>query len=194
MDRIFDPFFTTKKIGEGTGLGLSVVYGIAQSHGGTITVYSEPEKGTTFKVYLPLIEDMAPVKGETEEQIPLGNECILFVDDEESLVTITQEMLRTLGYDVVARTSSLEALDAFTLEPARFDLVISDMTMPVMTGVELSREILRVRPDIPVIICTGFSELIDENQARGLGIQKLLIKPLFLKELAKTLRDILDRK
>ncbi len=194
MDRIFDPFFTTKKMGEGTGLGLAVVYGIAESHGGTITVYSELGKGTIFKVYLPLIEEIVPVKSIIEERIPIGNERILFVDDEEVLAAVGQDMLQTLGYDVVAKTSSSEALDAFISEPARYDLVISDMTMPNMNGIELSLEIRRIRPDIPIIICTGFSELINEDEARMLGIQKLLIKPIFLKNLAVVLREILDNK
>jgi len=193
IDRIFDPFFTTKKIGEGTGLGLSVVYGIVESHGGTITVYSELGIGTVFKVYLPLIDEIVPGKSVVEEQIPTGNERILFVDDEEVLVTIGQDMLQTLGYDVVAKTSSHEALDAFISDPSRYDLVITDMTMPNMNGVELSREIRRVRPDIPIIICTGFSELIDEEEAGRLGIQILLTKPLFLKDLARVLREILDK-
>jgi len=193
IDRIFDPFFTTKKVGEGTGLGLSVVYGIAESHGGTITVYSEPGKGTIFKVYLPLLPEIAPRILVEEAPIPSGSERILFVDDEEVLVAIGQDMLQTLGYDIVAKTSSLEALNAFALEPSRFDLVITDMTMPNMTGVELSREIRRIRPDTPIIICTGFSELIDEKEAERLGIQRLLIKPLFLKNLAGVLREILDK-
>jgi PAS domain S-box-containing protein len=194
IDRIFDPFFTTKKMGEGTGLGLSVVYGIAESHGGTITVYSELGKGTIFKVYLPVMEKIVPVKSIIEEQIPAGSERILLVDDEEVLVAIGRDMLQTLGYGVVAKTNSAEALDAFITNPSGYDLVISDMTMPNMTGVELSREIRRVRMDIPIIICTGFSELINEDEARRLGIQRLLIKPIFLKNLAVVLREILDKK
>jgi PAS domain S-box-containing protein len=193
IDRIFDPFFTTKKVGEGTGLGLSVVYGIVESHGGTITVYSELQKGTIFKVYLPLLPEIVPGQVVEETPMPSGSERILFVDDEEVLVAIGRDMLQTLGYDVVAKASSLEALSAFSAEPFRFDLVITDMTMPNMTGAELSHEIRRIRPDMPIIICTGFSELIDEKEAERLGIQKLLIKPLFMKNLAGVLREILDR-
>jgi signal transduction histidine kinase/ActR/RegA family two-component response regulator len=195
MDRIFDPFFTTKKPGEGTGLGLSVVYGIVKSYGGTINVYSEPQMGTTFKTYIPRIEDATPAEIKSmATTIPGGKEHILFVDDEEVLAEIGREMVQCLGYTVAARTSSVEAMEAFRAQPARYDMVITDMTMPNMTGVELAREIHRVRADIPIIICTGFSELINEGEARRLGIAKLLMKPLFLRDLAFAMRDILDKK
>lgn len=194
IDRIFDPFFTTKKPGEGTGLGLSVVYGIVKSYKGAINVYSEPGIGTTFKVYLPRIETSTAIETKSIEPIPGGKEHILFVDDEEMLAEIGRDMVQYLGYTVAARTSSIEALEAFRAQPARYDMVITDMTMPNMTGVELAREIHRVQPDIPIIICTGFSELINEAEARRLGIQKLLMKPLFLKDLALAMRDILDKR
>ncbi|HUH65044.1 MAG TPA: response regulator [Syntrophales bacterium] len=194
IDRIFDPFFTTKKPGEGTGLGLSVVYGIVKSYGGAINVYSEPALGTTFKIYLPRIESAAPSESKSQGPIPRGEERILFVDDEEVLAEIGKEMVQSLGYVVAARTSSVEALKAFQAQPFRYDIIITDMTMPNMTGVELAREIHRIRADVPVIVCTGFSELINEREAGRLGIEKLLMKPLFLKDLALAIRDVLDRK
>jgi len=194
IDRIYDPFFTTKGPGEGTGLGLSVVYGIVKSYDGAINVYSEPGIGTTFKVYLPSIETSTATETKSIESIPGGKEHILFVDDEEILAEIGREMVQCLGYKVAARTSSIEALEAFRAQPARFDVVITDMTMPNMTGVELAREVHRIRPDIPIIICTGFSELINEAEAKRLGIQKFLMKPLFLKDLALAMRDVLDKK
>ena len=193
IDRIFDPFYTTKKPGEGTGLGLSVVYGIVKSHGGTISVYSEPGIGTNFKVYLPRIETSAAIETKSIELIPGGQEHILFVDDEEVLAEIGREMLQYVGYTVTSRTSSIEALEAFRAQPSRYDMVITDMTMPNMTGVALAREIHRVRSDIPIIICTGFSEFINEAEAGRLGIQKLIMKPLFMKDLALAIRDVLDK-
>ena len=193
IDRIFDPFYTTKKPGEGTGLGLSVMYGIVKSHGGTISVYSEPGIGTNFKVYLPRIETSAAIETKSIELIPGGQEHILFVDDEEVLAEIGREMLQYVGYTVTSRTSSIEALEAFRAQPSRYDMVITDMTMPNMTGVALAREIHRVRSDIPIIICTGFSEFINEAEAGRLGIQKLIMKPLFMKDLALAIRDVLDK-
>ena len=194
MDRIFDPFFTTKKVGEGTGLGLSVVYGIVKSYGGEINVYSEPGKGTTFKVFLPRLENTEAAEIYTAESIAGGSERILFIDDEEVLVEISQAIIQSLGYDVTGRTSSVEALNAFRANPSLFDLIITDMTMPNMTGVELAREIHRIKSDTPIILCTGFSELINEEEAAILGIQKLLMKPLFIKDLAMTIREVLNRK
>ena len=179
IDRIFDPFFTTKKPGEGTGLGLSVVHGIVKSYGGTITVQSEVGKGTEFNVYLPLlteVEDKQEAK--VEAPIPGGKERILFVDDEAALVQLATSTLSGLGYEVIGRTSSLEALELFRARPDRFDLVITDMTMPNMTGSELAQQLMRIRPDIPVILCTGFSEAITQEKARALGVREFIMKPI----------------
>ena len=162
LAHIFDPYFTTKEVGEGTGLGLSVVHGIVKTHGGTITVESEPGKGTTFHVYFPVIENDAETQEEDEEPLPTGNERILFVDDEQVLLHVAEEMLKQLGYDVVTQKSSVEALELFRAEPDRFDLVITDMTMPKMTGDQLARELMKIRSDIPIILYTGFSH-------KGLG-------------------------
>lgn len=193
--RIFDPFFTTKKTGEGTGLGLSVVYGVVKSYGGTITVQSEVGKGTDFSVYLPLfagtdrLEETQP-----EEFISGGKEHILFVDDEEMLVELGKSVLTSLGYDVVGKTSSPGALELFRSKPERFDLVITDMTMPNMTGIELAQNLLQLKPDMPVILCTGFSEIVTAEKARSAGVKDLIMKPFKRQQIAESIRRTLDKK
>jgi len=194
MERILDPYFTTKATGEGTGLGLAVAHGIVRSYGGAIKVVSEPGKGSTFEVFIPRIDypkDL-PETGEPAE-LPTGNERILFVDDEETLVYAGQAMLERLGYEVIARTSSVEALEAFRAQPDKFDLVVTDMTMPNKTGTELARELLQIRPDIPIILCTGFSEVILEETAKTIGIREFIIKPIVMKDMAETVRKVLDK-
>jgi PAS domain S-box-containing protein len=195
LRRIFDPYFTTKEKAHGTGLGLSVVHGIIKSHGGSITVESEPGQGTTFHVYLPRMEypkrkgdkmAASPHKG-----IPTGHERILFVDDEQALVDIGRQMLEHLGYELITRTNSIEALELFKAEPDGFDLVITDMTMPNMTGEKLARAMMKIRPDIPIILCTGFSERITEKNAGKIGIRKLAMKPLAMRDLAEAIREVL---
>jgi len=192
MERIFEPYFTTKEVGEGTGMGLALIHGIVKNYGGDITVASEPAKGTTFNVYLPRVEaDLAPVETQSAK-LPRGTERILFVDDEKVAVNAIQPMLENLGYDVTARTSSIEALEAFRNSPERFDLVITDMTMPNMTGVELTNEIMKIHPNIPIILCTGFSEQIGEKRAKAMGIS-FLMKPIVMGEMAHTIREVLDK-
>nr|MBF0221796.1 PAS domain-containing protein [Desulfobulbaceae bacterium] len=190
---IFDPYFTTKKKGEGTGLGLAIVHGIIQSYGGCITIYSEPNKGTAFNVYIP---QTAPPSTRQNKQgstdLPRGNEHILVVDDEEQIVNLEKETLKGLGYQVSAITSCEKTLELFSSAPKAFDLIITDMTMPTMTGLELSSKILAIRPDIPIILCTGFSNLIDEQKASNAGIRKLLVKPVSREELAHAVRKTLD--
>ena len=193
MERIFDPFFTTKEPGEGTGMGLAVVHGIVKSHGGAITVHNDPGEGTTFHVYLPRLESPTePEEALTAEPAPRGKERILFVDDEEQLVRMGQRMLERLGYSVTARTSSVEALEAFRAQPEKFDLVITDQTMPNMTGVELARELMRIRPDIPVILITGFSEAVTLEKAGRMDIREYIMKPVLLRDLGKAIRRVLD--
>ncbi len=192
LNRIFDPFFTTKGPGEGTGLGLSVVYGIVQNHGGAIDVTSAPGKGTTFTVYFPLVEKVEAVREMAAGMLPGGSERILVVDDEAILADVVHTMLKSLGYDATARTSSVEALEAFRARPNSYDLVITDMTMPNMRGDDLARELLKIRPDIPIILCTGFSEMISEEKAKILGIRRFIMKPIFKKDIARTIREILD--
>jgi CheY-like chemotaxis protein len=194
-DKIFDPFFTTKVIGEGTGLGLSVVMGIVKQSGGYITVESEPGKGSTFAVYFPkvAVEQVADINV-TETALPIGSERILFVDDEEALLDMGKQTLTRLGYEVICEISSEAALALFKETPAQFDLVITDQTMPGMTGVELAKKIFSIRPDMPIILCTGFSHLVDAESAKAAGIRGFAMKPLTKREIAKTIRKVLDEK
>ena len=191
VDKIFDPFFTTKGLGEGTGLGLSVVLGIVKQAHGYITVDSEPGKGSTFTVYFPKVAEELATEPATDHGLPTGSERILFVDDEEALLQMGEELLAELGYEVVCRMSSREALSLVKDDPSRFDLVITDQTMPDMTGFELAREILAVRPDMPVILATGFSSLVNEDSAREAGIKAFVMKPLTKKDIATTIREVL---
>ncbi len=191
LDRVFDPFFTTKQKGEGTGLGLSVVHGIVRSHGGIVAVSGEEGKGATFDVFLPVVESTADPEIGIDESLPGGTERILFVDDEPSLANLGKRMLESLGYNVMAKTSSTDALETFKAGADRFDLVITDMTMPHMTGDRLARELMAVRPDIPVILCTGFSARMDEKKAEAMGIRAFVPKPILKKDIARTIRRVL---
>jgi len=192
QDRIFDPFFTTRGKVEGTGMGLSVVHGIVTSHGGAMTVASEPGTGSVFSVFLPVIEEWFELETEVEKTILKGTERILFIDDEEPLTDMGKRMLESLGYDVVATTSSIEALELFKAQADRFDLVITDLTMPHMTGENLAKELMQIRPDVPVILCTGFSARIDEKKAMAMGIRAFISKPILKHEIAKIIRAVID--
>ena len=191
-ERIFDPFFTTKKQGEGTGLGLAVVYGIVKKYGGVLTVVSTPGSGTIFRVFLPLFKGTDDQQQIENIPVPGGTERILFVDDEPALCDISKSVLSQLGYDVVVQLSSQGALELFRVRPDRFDLVITDQTMPLLTGMDLAQEFMRIRPDIPVILCTGFSSRIDQKQAEFMGIRAFLLKPFSKSHLANTIRRVLD--
>lgn len=194
MERIFEPYFTTKEPGEGTGMGLSVVHGIVKSHGGEITVDSEPGRGTTFDIFLPVTKEIQVVRAEKMSPIAGGSEHILFVDDEKSLAEMGKLMLEKMGYQVSIRTSSVEVLEAFRKAPHKYDLVITDQTMPNMTGTQLTRELMRIRPDIPVILCTGFSETINNENFKALGIRAFVMKPIIKNEISRVIREVLDAK
>ena len=192
IGRIFDPYFTTKERGEGTGLGLAVVHGIVKDMGGAIRVSSQVSLGSTFDVCLPLAKKVQVPETMTTEEPPRGAEHILFVDDEPALVESLQQILEHFGYRVTSTISSLDALELFRSKPESFDLVVTDYTMPHMTGDKLAQEILEIRPELPIIMCTGYSNNIDPDKAHTLGIRALLMKPLIVTDLAFTVRRILD--
>ncbi len=194
LKRIFDPYFTTKDAREGTGLGLSVVHGIVQSYSGAIRVFSEPGQGSLFRIYFPICAEMSGVEeiGERESPVAGGSERILLVDDEELIVDLEKTFLERLGYRVSAFTQSPNALEAFQAQPDAFDLAITDLTMPGLTGTELAKAILARCPGFPIILCTGFSESMDEVRAKALGIRKFVLKPVLNRELAQAVRVALD--
>ncbi|WP_339137307.1 MAG: ATP-binding protein [Candidatus Electrothrix sp. GW3-4] len=195
IERIFDPYFTTKCKEKGTGLGLAIIHGVISDYGGAITVESELGKGATFHVFFPVTEkteDAELQKTKELEDIPHGTERILFVDDEELLINMGKDMLSQLGYHVIVKKSSLEALETFNDQPDNFDLVITDQTMPDMTGLELAKNMLQIRPNLPIILCTGYSTLVDEKMAKNQGVKKFLLKPVKRKNIAQAIRQVLD--
>jgi PAS domain S-box-containing protein len=193
-ERIFDPYFTTKEIGKGTGMGLSVVLGIVKGHSGAISVDSEPGKGTRIQIFLPIVEKEAVTEFISEGKLFTGNENILFVDDEESLADLGRLSLEKMGYRVTTTTRPAEALELFCANPDQFDLVITDMTMPQMTGDRLTKKILKIRPDMPIIICTGFHEKMTEKKSTEIGAHAFLIKPVSTSNLSQRVREVLDKK
>ncbi len=192
-DKIFEPYFTTKEAGKGTGMGLSIVHGIVAAMGGFITYEGGPGEGSLFQVFLPAIEKEVAAITTPVETIAAGHERILFIDDEEMLAEMGKIMLERLGYKVTVRSSSMEALATFQNQPDQFDAVITDQTMPGLTGVELARKMLRIRPNIPIILCTGYSNLVNEEQAKVIGIKGFIMKPMTKKDIAQLLRAVLER-
>jgi PAS domain S-box-containing protein len=192
--RVFEPFFTTKGVGQGTGMGLSVVHGIVTGHGGAIRLQSMPEQGTTCEVYLPRLDMVVDDTTSQDESLPVGKGVILFIDDEEAIARVSQRMLEQLGFQAVVCTSSLAALETFHHAPYHFDLVITDQTMPHMTGEVLACELRLIRPDIPIILCTGFSHTIDAEKAQAQGIDAFLMKPLVPRDLGLAIQHVLEQR
>jgi PAS domain S-box-containing protein len=194
-EQIFFPFFTTKETGKGTGMGLAVVHGIVKSMNGGIRVNSEVGRGTDIHIYLPVVKkgsEKQPAK--PKRAVKMGSEHILLVDDEEAIISMEKEMLTRLGYQVTSRTSSIEALEAFRSAPDRFDLVITDMAMPNMSGDKLSAALIGIRPDIQVLLCTGFSEELSGETTKELGIKGIIMKPIVMKDLSWKIREVLDHR
>lgn len=191
-EKIFEPYFTTKEVGKGTGMGLAIVHGIIKSCGGFIDCHSQINEGTTFSINVPIVEAQPPPEDKALEQISTGTEHILFIDDEDMLVELGKVMLERLGYRVTVRTSSMEALNTFKNQPDLYDLVITDQTMPGMTGIDVARKMLQIRPMVPIILCTGYSSLISEEKAKSLGIQGFALKPLSMNTVAAIIRKVLD--
>ncbi len=191
--RIFDPFFTTKAPGEGTGMGLAVVYGIVEAHNGIITVHSEPDKGSSFSVFLPKAGTAAPRTEAPEGAVAGGKERLMFVDDEDGIIEMATPMLERLGYRVASFTDPVAALNAFAKAPLDFDLIITDQTMPRMTGLVLAGKLKAIRPDIPVMLCTGYSQTVSAETTKAAGIEGYAMKPLARKELAEAIRKALDQ-
>jgi signal transduction histidine kinase/ActR/RegA family two-component response regulator len=193
LGRIFEPYFTTRKIGKGSGLGLAVVYTIVKNHKGTITVQNRPEGGARFTMLFPTVDRKPRTKIEPMEESFHGTERILFVDDEENITQMAREALTLFDYRIETQSDPEDALAMFTLNPGYFDVVITDMTMPKMTGAKLAEKLITIRPDIPIILCTGYSALIDEEKARQLGIAAYMMKPVSMSEIAKTIRKLMER-
>ncbi|MHC4363384.1 MAG: ATP-binding protein, partial [Planctomycetota bacterium] len=193
LERIFEPFFTTRNVDEGTGLGLSVVHGIIKSHNGAIAVSSTPGEGTTFEIFLPKIGSVEIQEPQSSGQLTRDKEVILLVDDEEVMVDVTRQILDRLGYEVIAKTNSVDALEAFQEEPGKFDLVITDQIMPNMTGTQLAEKLISIRPDISIILCSGFPENVTPEQLESIGIKEFILKPVTRQEIAKIIRRELDK-
>ena len=194
MEKIFDPFFTTKKMEKGTGMGLAVVHGIIKAHGGAVTVQSKVGKGSEFQIYLPRVEAIELPAGPEAPAVENGQESLLFVDDEEWLVDMWKEILESLGYRMTVTTKPLQALQMFQENPQDFDLVITDQTMPQMTGLELAQELLALRPELPIILVTGFSQVVTPEKAKTAGVREYIMKPLSISELTNAINRSLGKK
>jgi CheY-like chemotaxis protein/two-component sensor histidine kinase len=193
IDKVFDPYFTTKSLDKGTGLGLAVVNGIVNTYRGEITVESEVDKGTRFTLFLPAVAAEQGAEAAASVSIPKGTERILFVDDEPALVEIGQQLLQLLGYRVTAKSSSQQALELYLQNPESFDLLVTDYTMPVMTGMQLAEVVLKNKPDLPIILMSGLETTNIEAEAKHLGVRGIINKPIVIKEIAALIRELLDK-
>jgi CheY-like chemotaxis protein len=194
LERIFEPFFTTKEPGKGTGMGLAMVYGLVKDHEGVILADSQPGQGSTFRVLLPVVEaQLVEVATEISRPLPKGKGRILFVDDDRDFYLAGQRMLAVLGYEVVAHSSSRRALEEFKSQPRRFDLIICDQTMPGLTGLELAAACLSLRPNVPFILVTGFSETVTPGKVQDLGIEEVVTKPFNLKQIGEIVKKVLKK-
>jgi CheY-like chemotaxis protein len=193
MKRIFEPYFTTKKTGEGTGMGLAMIHGIVKNHSGDISVYSEPGKGTSFHLFFPKIQVKTEPGSKILQKVPGGKERILLVDDEKALAEMGTQMLERLGYEVKGISNPRDALETFRQDPDRFQLVISDLTMPHMTGIQLAQELKKIKPQIPIILCSGYGVSLPGEQIYALGIDDFIMKPVIKSELAHKVRRVLDK-
>lgn len=195
IDKIFDPFFTTKGKGEGSGMGLAVVHGIVHGYGGHINVESEAGVGTTFNIYFPVVNERLSRPEEKAQKTPArGRERILIVDDQDYILKMMYRILSYLGYAVTSEQNPLKALSLFQHDPSALDMIITDQTMPDLTGADMAKKILSIRPDIPIILCTGFSDLVSPEEAKAIGIREYLMKPISIPDLAQTIRNIFDKK
>ncbi|UCH93686.1 MAG: response regulator, partial [Candidatus Aminicenantes bacterium] len=193
LDKIFDPFFTTKNPGEGTGMGLAVVHGIVEGHQGHISVFSKENEGTTFSILVPIIVDVIHKQEEEDMQLPKGNESILLVEDDDYLIEAEKKMLEELGYKVTAVTSAVEAFEIFQKLPHRFDIIITDYALPKMTGVQLINKIRTIKPDIPVIVCTGYSQVVSLQKTDSMKIGEIIMKPIKLSYFANSIRRVIEK-
>lgn len=194
VERIFEPFFTTKEAGQGTGMGLSVVHGIIAKHGGAVTVKSTPGEGTTVAIYLPRVDGVPEADSPRDEAMARGSERVLYVDDEKDLVDAMGKSLGELGYDVMGKNSGAEALESFRIAPQNFDLIITDQTMPDIRGDSLVKEFRRIRPDVPIVLCTGFSQVMDADEAKAVGIDAFCPKPVVARDLGFIIRRVLAQR
>jgi CheY-like chemotaxis protein len=196
IERIFEPYFSTKEAGKSSGLGLAIIYGIVEDYKGLIEVESVPGKGTSFEIYIPaLLENVSPAVEAVSDSAPLtGKETILVVDDEQSLVNLQKKVLERLGYTVFAMTNSEEALEKFREDPECFDLMITDQTMPNLCGFNLAVDVLKIKPGFPVILCSGYTSAVTEEDTLAEGIKRYVTKPVGNKALAIMVRELLDKK
>ena len=192
-ERIFEPYFTTKAPGKGSGMGLAVSHGIINSFGGEIFVKSKVNEGTDISIFLPIVDAADQTLDIDISKPPSGNgEHVLIVDDEEGIANMEAVLLERLGYVSTTRVSSIEALEVFRAKPERFDVVVTDMTMPDLTGIQLSKRLLQIRPDIPIVLCTGYSEQVTLDKIRKIGIRELIFKPVLRKDIAVAIRKALN--